>query len=270
MSIEKLTESFERVRFDSSISLPQKKSKNRNPQCIPSDDDSSEDEVIVKKQDNNKKDNETSEDYFLTKRSSKKPSRAPMQSMLRQTRSDGITYSLGTFRASSAEDLSRIRTPDEDNEIIGQHLLGQDPFYSYQPQKKSQPQIRVSGMDLLLQREKEMAKRQKAKSGPGKIKIEGLLGKLPEPGTHNISFQQLQLEQQQSLKKNKQKQQQQQQMLDYGRASSMMYNPTAAYYQLPNIPTSNGSLYMNYTPPNHSGMMPTNNRQTSGSSIPFV
>ena len=53
-------------------------------------------------------------------------------------------------------------------------------------------QMRMSGMDLLIQREQEKAeaKRQKPKINPGKAKIEGLLARLPEPGAHNINFQQ--------------------------------------------------------------------------------
>ncbi|KAI8380634.1 hypothetical protein EDC96DRAFT_491659 [Choanephora cucurbitarum] len=51
-------------------------------------------------------------------------------------------------------------------------------------------QMRMSGMDLLIQREQEKAKRQKPKINPAKVKIEGLLARLPEPGAHNINFQQ--------------------------------------------------------------------------------
>ncbi|KAL7321606.1 hypothetical protein PS15m_001363 [Mucor circinelloides] len=79
---------------------------------------------------------------------------------------------------------------------------------SQQQQQQQQRMTTMSGMDLLIQREQEKAeaKRQKPKMNPGKVKIEGLLGKLPEPGTHNINFQQIQQLQQQQL------QQQQQQM----------------------------------------------------------
>ncbi|KAG2236611.1 hypothetical protein INT48_000165 [Thamnidium elegans] len=108
----------------------------------------------------------------------------------------------------------------------------------------------MSGMDLLIQREQEKAesKRQKPKMNPGKVKIEGLLGKLPEAGSHNINFQQIQQQHQQ------QQQQQQQQrkkyhnpsMYDYytnGRSSvPPVYNQQQQFYQVPNF-MSNGNLY---------------------------
>jgi hypothetical protein len=54
-----------------------------------------------------------------------------------------------------------------------------------------QQQGQLSGMELLAQREQDKAeaKRQKPKLNPAHAKIEGLLAKLPEPGSHNISFQ---------------------------------------------------------------------------------
>ncbi|KAI8371333.1 uncharacterized protein BYT42DRAFT_64370 [Radiomyces spectabilis] len=60
------------------------------------------------------------------------------------------------------------------------------------PNHHPQQRVSMSGMDLLkqLEQEKAEAKRQKPKS---QIKIEGLLAKLPEPGSHNISFQQMQM-----------------------------------------------------------------------------
>lgn len=63
--------------------------------------------------------------------------------------------------------------------------------------------VSMSGMDLLKQLEQEKAdsKRIKPKLDTSKVKIEGLLGKLPEPGSHNISFQQIQQQQQQHRKK---------------------------------------------------------------------
>jgi hypothetical protein len=56
---------------------------------------------------------------------------------------------------------------------------------------KYQQQGQLSGMELLAQREQDKAeaKRQKPKLNPTHAKIEGLLAKLPEPGSHNISFQ---------------------------------------------------------------------------------
>ncbi|KAI9025997.1 hypothetical protein CLU79DRAFT_73487 [Phycomyces nitens] len=61
-------------------------------------------------------------------------------------------------------------------------------------QSSMQPQrVTMSGMDLLKQLEQERAeaKRQKPKISSSTAKIEGLLAKLPEPGLHNISFQQM-------------------------------------------------------------------------------
>ncbi|KAF7728583.1 hypothetical protein EC973_005809 [Apophysomyces ossiformis] len=65
--------------------------------------------------------------------------------------------------------------------------------------------VSMSGMDLLkqLEQEKADAKRQKPKLNTSNVKIEGLLAKLPEPGSHNISFQQLQ--QQQGMKRRSQR-----------------------------------------------------------------
>lgn len=62
----------------------------------------------------------------------------------------------------------------------------------YQHQNKS-----MNGMDLLKQLEQEKAdlKRVKPKLDTSKVKIEGLLGNIPEPGSHNISFQQIQQQQ---------------------------------------------------------------------------
>ncbi|KAL0137048.1 hypothetical protein V8B55DRAFT_1545051 [Mucor lusitanicus] len=79
-----------------------------------------------------------------------------------------------------------------------------------QPSQQQQRMTTMSGMDLLIQREQEKAeaKRQKPKMNPGKVKIEGLLGKLPEPGTHNINFQQIQQQQQQQQQQQHQLQQQ--------------------------------------------------------------
>ncbi|KAG0167510.1 hypothetical protein DFQ28_004184 [Apophysomyces sp. BC1034] len=64
--------------------------------------------------------------------------------------------------------------------------------------------VSMSGMDLLkqLEQEKADAKRQKPKLNTSNVKIEGLLAKLPEPGSHNISFQQLQ---QQGMKRKSQR-----------------------------------------------------------------
>lgn len=68
----------------------------------------------------------------------------------------------------------------------------------------------MSGMDLLKQLEQEKADAKRIK--PKVVhKLEGLLGQLPEPGSHNISFQQVQQQQQQQRAMQNQQQQQQQQ-----------------------------------------------------------
>ncbi|KAI8330496.1 hypothetical protein BC941DRAFT_518166 [Chlamydoabsidia padenii] len=61
-------------------------------------------------------------------------------------------------------------------------------------QYQQQQQHALSGMELMaqLEQDKAEAKRQKPKLNPTNAKIEGLLAKLPEPGAHNISFQQQQ------------------------------------------------------------------------------
>ncbi|CAO3597324.1 unnamed protein product [Absidia cylindrospora] len=53
-------------------------------------------------------------------------------------------------------------------------------------------QLEQSGMELMaqLEHDKAEAKRQKPKLNPSHVKIEGLLAHVPEPGSHNISFQQ--------------------------------------------------------------------------------
>jgi hypothetical protein len=158
-------------------------------------------------------------------------------------------------------------------------------------QKQQQQHVRMaamSGMDLLIQREQEKAeaKRQKPKLNTSKVKIEGLLGKLPEPGTHNINFQQIQQQYMNTTsapkKHNRQQQQQQQQQQAYGYAqppASYGYMPTPpammdyynngrssvppmnnmygqpSFYQMPNY-MSNSSLYM-MANPNHQQQQPT-------------
>jgi hypothetical protein len=152
--------------------------------------------------------------------------------------------------------------------------------------QKQQQQLRMttmSGMDLLIQREQEKAeaKRQKPKLNTSKVKIEGLLGKLPEPGTHNINFQQIQQQYMSPIptssstqKKHSNRQQQQvyggyvpqlqQQQVSYGymptppsmtdyynngRSSvppinnNVMYGQPSSFYQMPNY-MSNTSLCM--------------------------
>ncbi|GAN06114.1 hypothetical protein MAM1_0112d05591 [Mucor ambiguus] len=91
---------------------------------------------------------------------------------------------------------------------LQQHYYHQNhPHHPHQQQQhpKSRGNVSMSGMDLLKQLEQEKAdsKRIKPKLDTSKVKIEGLLGKLPEPGSHNISFQQIQQQQQhQHRKKN--------------------------------------------------------------------
>ncbi|KAI8363906.1 hypothetical protein BD560DRAFT_425721 [Blakeslea trispora] len=117
------------------------------------------------------------------------------------------------------------------------HRASYQPFYHHQ--NKS-----MSGMDLLKQLEQEKAdsKRGKPKIDTSNVKIEGLLGKLPEPGSHNISFQQL--EQQQRKKPSHQsrplsahamyydpyQQQQQQQQQQFFYNQQQLQIPQQQYY----------------------------------------
>ncbi|KAG0165330.1 hypothetical protein DFQ28_008940 [Apophysomyces sp. BC1034] len=140
-----------------------------------------------------------------------------------------LPQSLSVPASGSTEELSQYDADDDDdNEVLGQqfrymdasHLqhmqqyqqaqLAQFQYHqSYAPYKhapshlrkslnQTVPRAAMSGMDLLMQREQEKAdaKRQKKpKINPSAAKIEGLLAKLPEPGAHNISFQQVQQQQ---------------------------------------------------------------------------
>ena len=60
-----------------------------------------------------------------------------------------------------------------------------------QHRRKSANRLSVSGMDLLIQRENEKAEttRKPKRIDPSKASIDGMLGRLPESGTHNINFQ---------------------------------------------------------------------------------
>lgn len=93
---------------------------------------------------------------------------------------------------------------------LQQHYYHQNQHHHQQqyPQHKSRGNVSMSGMDLLKQLEQEKAdsKRIKPKLDTSKVKIEGLLGKLPEPGSHNISFQQIQQQQQQQQQHRKKSQ----------------------------------------------------------------
>lgn len=78
-----------------------------------------------------------------------------------------------------------------------QHQAQLAQFQYYQHRSKIYHQQNMSGMDLLkqLEQEKAEAKKTKPKLDTSKVKMKGLLGKLPEPGSHNISFQQLEQQQ---------------------------------------------------------------------------
>lgn len=128
-------------------------------------------------------------------------------------------------------------------------------------------QYALSGMELMaqLEHDKAEAKRQKPKLNPTNAKIEGLLAKLPEPGAHNISFQQQQQQQQQHRARHgrshspsarashimmmppQQQQQQQQQMMMAAGAYNMYgypYNVVPPFYP-PQPPRSQSPLGMN-------------------------
>ncbi|KAG1460717.1 hypothetical protein G6F46_003257 [Rhizopus delemar] len=249
--------------------------KKHNRQCMPSDDED-DDSSIEKEKNSIKKhvykpttlpsdDDDTSDDdCLISKNSFIKPSQNSYKRTLRQTRSDASTNSSysSSFKphmniTRSAEDLPRIHNnnyaDDDDNVVLGSR-------YQVMPVKQK---VRMSGMDLLIQREQEKAKRQKPKTNvPGKVKIEGLLSKLPQPGTHNISFQQLQLQE-------KKQQQKQRKMMDYNNMR-MPFNNNAMLYQLPSIPISNGSLYINNNSRPSSVISNNHKRRSSSHYIPFV
>ncbi|KAI7866328.1 hypothetical protein BDF14DRAFT_1743679 [Spinellus fusiger] len=72
-----------------------------------------------------------------------------------------------------------------------QQLLLQKPFYAGAARNRSSAHLSISGMDLLLQREQDKAElaRRPKRINPSHAPVEGMLAKLPEPGLHNISFQ---------------------------------------------------------------------------------
>ncbi|KAI9272529.1 hypothetical protein BY458DRAFT_508525 [Sporodiniella umbellata] len=191
------------------------------------------------------------EEEVVSQRASRRLGKGNKREMIRETRWEGNTgYPVKTC---SIDDLSRIRTPEE-NEVLSHYFCyGPEQAYASQPRKHPQAVV-MSGMDLLIQREQERAKRQKPKNGnnPGKeVKIEGLLGKVPEPGTHNISFQHLQ---QQAMKPKKNK------ITyfahDHGRISPMPY--------LPNYPSMHPVYPALFYP------SPSSSRQSSSASLSFV
>ena len=83
---------------------------------------------------------------------------------------------------------------------IAQFQYQQQQSSFLRPQQQQQQRVSMSGMDLLkqLEQEKAEAKRQKPNFNSSKVKIDkGLLANVPEPGSHNISFQQMAMQQQQ-------------------------------------------------------------------------
>ncbi|KAI9278124.1 hypothetical protein BY458DRAFT_488269 [Sporodiniella umbellata] len=294
MSVKNITENLNRVRIStpaSSQSRPtndfsnghRKSQKNPSPKTskgskeapsalkrknvyrsrpLPSDD---EDDVS------------SDEAYLTPKKPLNSKPKAFCPQVLRQTRSDGSAHA--TFNLSSknmtrsAEDLPKVQKASpwtDEGETIGQIYFRQKPETSVSHHicgANRQPTY-MSGMDLLLQREQERAeaKRQNYRRVPDKITIKGLLGRLPEPGTHNISFQQLQF-QQQHTKKTSSKM----------APSPVMYNPHTrivpnTYYPTPHISFSHHrSVSMNYiSRPLSATPTRYQNRKSNGHSIPFV
>ncbi|KAK4512987.1 uncharacterized protein ATC70_003698 [Mucor velutinosus] len=100
--------------------------------------------------------------------------------------------------------LAQFQYQQQQQQLQQHYYHPHHPHHHHQQQQhKSRSNVSMSGMDLLKQLEQEKAdsKRIKPKLDTSKVKIEGLLGKLPEPGSHNISFQQIQQQQQQYRKK---------------------------------------------------------------------
>ncbi|CAO0801816.1 unnamed protein product [Mucor circinelloides] len=103
--------------------------------------------------------------------------------------------------------LAQFQYQQQQQQLQQQYYHQNHQHYQQQQQQhKSRGNVSMSGMDLLKQLEQEKAdsKRIKPKLDTSKVKIEGLLGKLPEPGSHNISFQQIQQQQQHHHRKKNQ------------------------------------------------------------------
>ncbi|KAI8987700.1 hypothetical protein BDF20DRAFT_851752 [Mycotypha africana] len=173
----------------------------------------------------------------------------------------------------------------------------------HQHYQHHQQQMRaLSGMDLIKQREQEKAdaKRQNNKlprlMNPAQMEAKfegGLLSRLPQQGTHNINFQQVQQQHEEQMKKYKKEQQQfqqqmaaatQQQQMLLGNDSYPLYDyyyqqqpPTMSItagngnglYQMPYMNNSNGNTYMMSPSPQQAFSMnsrpgselPSNNQQ---------
>ncbi|KAI7872840.1 hypothetical protein BDF14DRAFT_35337 [Spinellus fusiger] len=211
----------------SGVSTPSKPGRKTQP--LPSDDEDSEEEG--EDSDSESRDMSSQPMYRLQTNSTPNvygDHRPPFQQ--RQSDSSNNSHSTFTHPMPEEYDYDRGEEYDEDNEILGQHVrnqgfvaegsqlqqlqqmqqyhqaqIAQFQYHQHlqpQPSKSashlrpySNPQrISMSGMDLLKQLEQDKAdlRRQKPKLNTSDVKIEGLLGRLPEPGSHNISFQQIQ------------------------------------------------------------------------------
>ncbi|KAG1174422.1 hypothetical protein G6F70_001454 [Rhizopus microsporus] len=153
--------------------------KNRNRQCMPSDDEE-DDEKEMEEEDEDDEDNQKIKQMPLRK-STQLPS---------DDEEDNQT--LDTFVHHSNRSAPTV---------VLNHLQQRQQQYQYQQARLAQfhhHPSSMTGMDLLTQLEKEKAAKKRATMKPlnSQIKIEGgLLGQLPEQGTHSISFQQLEQEQ---------------------------------------------------------------------------
>ncbi|KAG0740155.1 hypothetical protein G6F62_007377 [Rhizopus arrhizus] len=157
--------------------------KNRNKQCVPSDDEEEEDE---------EEEVDNASDYELGYMPIRKTIPLPSDDEEEEEEEEeDDNQPLDTFVNKSAPTLVLVE---------GSHLQQRQQHYQYQQARLAkfhhQPSS-MTGMDLLNQLEKEKAKRTlKPKKVPSQVKIKkGLLSQLPEAGSHNISFQQLQQEQ---------------------------------------------------------------------------
>ncbi|KAI8972365.1 hypothetical protein BDB01DRAFT_810418 [Pilobolus umbonatus] len=189
------------------------RSRSRNRQCIPSDDEeeeeeesdhhSSEDErtpkIIrastptkhIRKSRPLPSDDEDSEDEEVLAKTQRKVEYDPYEDDDDRALVDPA---LTLVEGSHLQQLHQMQQYHQAQLAQFQYHHQVIPQSSLRPMHAPTQRISMSGMDLLKQLEQEKAdlKRQKPRLDTSKVKIEGLLGNLPEPGSHNISFQQIQ------------------------------------------------------------------------------
>ncbi|CEG84974.1 hypothetical protein RMATCC62417_18714 [Rhizopus microsporus] len=186
--------------------------KNRNRQCMPSDDEEDDEREMEEEEDEDDDDNQKIKQMPLRK------------SIQLPSDDEEDNQTLDTFVHHSNRSAPTV---------VLNHLQQRQQQYQYQQARIAQfhhHPSSMTGMDLLTQLEKEKAAKKRATMKPlnSQIKIEGgLLGQLPEQGTHSISFQQLEQEQMKKrfLDPGLQQQQQQQQRRSYYHSHSRSPSP---------------------------------------------